>query len=170
MKEIDFRYDLLPLKNKLFRLALRITLDPVEAEDVTQDTLVRVWTKREELEQVTSLEAYCLTVCRNLSLDRKASKDRQVLSLDETADDPLDASPDPFEQIAHDEKMKRVHALFNQLPVKQREVLQLRDIEGKNVNETAQILGISPENVKVLLHRARTSIREQYLKIENYGL
>ena len=48
MKEIDFREDLLPLKNKLYRLALRITLDTAEAEDVTQDTLIRVWTKREE--------------------------------------------------------------------------------------------------------------------------
>ena len=57
MKEIDFREDLLPLKNKLYRLALRITLDTAEAEDVTQDTLIRVWTKREELGALNSLEA-----------------------------------------------------------------------------------------------------------------
>ena len=52
MKEIDFRYDLLPLKNKLYRLALRITLDTAEAEDVTEDTLIRLWEKREALAEV----------------------------------------------------------------------------------------------------------------------
>ena len=52
MKEIDFRYDLLPLKNKLFRLALRITMDTAEAEDVTEDTLIRLWEKRDALAAV----------------------------------------------------------------------------------------------------------------------
>ena len=94
MKEIDFREDLLPLKNKLYRLALRITLDTAEAEDVTQDTLIRVWTKREELGALNSLEAYCLTVCRNLALDRHDKKEAQNLSLDaayEAADRSLSA-------------------------------------------------------------------------------
>ena len=58
MKEIDFRHDLLPLKDKIFRLALRITLRADEAEDITEETLVRAWEKRGELAQVNSLEAY----------------------------------------------------------------------------------------------------------------
>ena len=49
MKTIDFRYDLLPLKDKVFRLALRITLNREEAEDITQDTLLKAWERREEL-------------------------------------------------------------------------------------------------------------------------
>ena len=48
MQEISFRNDILPLKDKLFRLALRITSDRAEAEDVVQETLIRVWNKREE--------------------------------------------------------------------------------------------------------------------------
>ena len=84
MQDIDFRYDLLPLKNKLFRLALRITLDSAEAEDVTSDTLIKVWNKREELRGVESIEAYCMTVCRNLALDRHEKKEAQTLSLELT--------------------------------------------------------------------------------------
>ena len=72
MRQIDFRYDLLPLKNRLFRLALRITLDHAEAEDIVEDTLLRVWSKRDELEEVENLEAFCLTICRNLALERSA--------------------------------------------------------------------------------------------------
>ena len=48
MQEISFRNDILPLKDKLFRLALRITSDRAEAEDVVQETLIRVWNKRDE--------------------------------------------------------------------------------------------------------------------------
>ena len=48
MKKVSFRNDVLPLKNELFRLALRITLNRVEAEDIVQDTLIKVWDRRFE--------------------------------------------------------------------------------------------------------------------------
>lgn len=69
MQEISFRNDILPLKDKLFRLALRITLDRAEAEDVVQDTMIRVWNKRDEWSQFESVEAYCLIVAKNLAID-----------------------------------------------------------------------------------------------------
>ncbi len=170
MKVIDFRYDLLPLKDKLFRLALRITLDTAEAEDVVQDTLLRVWNRRDELAGVQSLEAYCLTVCRNLALDRSQKREAANLSLDEAAADPPDSAPRADERLEHDERLRRVHELFNRLPLAQRTVMQLRDIEGKSYREVADIMGITEENVKVTLFRARQAIRKQYEKIENYGL
>lgn len=74
MQEISFRNDILPLKDKLFRLALRITLDRAEAEDVVQDTMIRVWNKRDEWSQFESVEAYCLTVAKNLAIDRSQKK------------------------------------------------------------------------------------------------
>ena len=49
---IDLRTDILPLKNKLFRLALRITLDHAEAEDVVQETIIKVWSRRDEWPQI----------------------------------------------------------------------------------------------------------------------
>ena len=70
MKEISFQNDILPLKDKLFRLALRILFNPQEAEDIVQDTLVKVWNKREEWKNIDSIEAYCMTICRNI--DRKS--------------------------------------------------------------------------------------------------
>ena len=170
MKEIDFRYDLLPLKNKLFRLALRITLDSAEAEDITQDTLIRVWTKRNELKEIDSLEGYCMTICRNLALDRHEKKEAQNLSLDETPMDTADNTMQPDEKLEQEEKLERVHKLFNSLPEKQRTALQLRDIEGRTYRETADVMGETEDNVKVLIFRARQAIRKQYEKIEKYGL
>ncbi len=170
MQDIDFRYDLLPLKNKLFRLALRVTLDSAEAEDVTSDTLIKVWNKREELKGVESIEAYCMTVCRNLALDRHEKKEAQNLSLEANEIDAADNSFTPDEQLERDEKLRKVHELFNQLPERQRTIMQLRDIEEKSYREIATIMGVSEEVVKVTLFRARQAIRKQYDKIENYGL
>ena len=77
MKEISFRNDVLPLKDKLFRLALRITLNREEAEDIVQDTLIKVWNSRDKWQQIDSIEAYSLTIARNLSLDRIKKMDNQ---------------------------------------------------------------------------------------------
>lgn len=170
MKDWDFRHDLLPLKDKIFRLAQRITLSRTEAEDITQETLVRVWGKRGELQEVESVEAYCLTVCRNLSIDRSAKKENRNLSLEEAACDPADGSRTADERMAHDERLMWVNRLFNRLPEKQRAVMQLRDIEGHSYREIAAILGLSEEQVKVNLFRARQWIRKEYEKIETYGL
>lgn len=170
MKDWDFRHDLLPLKDKIFRLAQRITLSREEAEDITQETLLRVWSKREELQGVESVEAYCLTVCRNLSIDRSEKKENRNLSLEEAACDPMDGSHNADERMARDERRVWVNRLFNRLPEKQRTVMQLRDIEGHSYRETAAIMGISEEQVKVNLFRARQWIRKEYEKIESYGL
>lgn len=169
MQRINFQTDILPLKNKLYRLALRITLNSAEAEDIVQETMIRVWEKQQELQQVESIEAYCLTVCRNLSLDKQALRESQNLELSESLHDTPGQSS-PHEELVIHEKMVIVKKLFDGLPVNQREVIQLRDIEGKSYREIASILGQTEEQVKVNLFRARQKIREQYKLIENYGL
>lgn len=170
MRPIDFRYDLLPLKDKLFRLALRITLDTAEAEDVTQDTLIRVWERREELAEVQSLEAYVLTVGRRLALDRSRKREAANLSLEATEADAPDNAPGADERMEQEERLRRVHLIFNSLPEQQRTALQLRDVEGRSYREVADIMGISEDNVKVTIFRARKAVKQQYDKFENYGL
>ena len=170
MKQIDFRHDLLPLKDKIYRMGLRITLNAQEAEDLTQDTLIRAWSKREELASVDSVEAFCITICRNLALDRMARKENANVSIEQTDTDAYDSARNPEERLMHDERLQRVHQLFNALPEKQRTAMQLRDIEGMTYEEAAHVMGISEEAFKVTLHRARKALKTQYEKIENYGL
>ena len=69
MRKVDFHNDVLPLKDKVFRLALRITMDRAEAEDITQETLVRVWERRDEWSAIENMEAWVLTIGRNMALD-----------------------------------------------------------------------------------------------------
>lgn len=161
MKEIDFQNDLLPLKNKLYRLAQRITLDSLEAEDVVEDTLVRVWERRKSLMDVENLEVYCLTICRNLALDRAERKDAQHAALDANFDAPADTTALPDAQLEADERLAWVRRTFETLPEKLRTALQLRDIDGHSYQEVATAMDISESDVKVTLHRARQALKEK---------
>ena len=70
MKKISFATDISPMKHTLYRLALRTTLSREEAEDIAQDTLIRVWNRRDSWDTIENIEAFALTVCRNMALDR----------------------------------------------------------------------------------------------------
>ena len=169
MQEISFRDDILPLKDKLFRLALRITFDRAEAEDVVQDTMIRVWNKREEWTQFGSIEAYCLTVAKNLAIDRSQKKEAQNVELTPEMEEESEISG-PYDQLVNNERMSIIHRLINELPEKQRLIMQLRDIEGESYKEIAKILNLTEEQEKVNLFRARQKVKQRYLEIDEYGL
>ena len=169
MQEISFRDDILPLKDKLFRLALRITFDRAEAEDVVQDTMIRVWNKREEWTQFGSIEAYCLTVAKNLAIDRSQKKEAQNVELTPEMEEESEISG-PYDQLVNNARMSIIHRLINELPEKQRLIMQLRDIEGESYKEIAKILNLTEEQVKVNLFRARQKVKQRYLEIDEYGL
>ena len=169
MQEISFRNDILPLKDKLFRLALRITLDRAEAEDVVQDTMIRVWNKRDEWSQFESVEAYCLIVAKNLAIDRSQKKETQNVEITPEMEEEPDSNS-PYDQLVHDEKMNIINRLVNELPEKQRLIMQLRDIEGESYKKNATLLNLTEEQVKVNHFRARQKVKQRYLEIDEYGL
>lgn len=169
MQKIDFRKDILPLKDKLFRLALRITFDRAEAEDIVQETMIRVWNKRDEWDELGSVEAYCLTVARNLAIDRSEKKDSQTMELTTEVEQTPDASS-PYDRLVNKERLKLVHRLVGELPEKQQLIMQLRDVEGKSYKEIAAALRLTEEQVKVNLFRARQKVKQKFIDIDNYGL
>ena len=171
MKKISFRNDVLPLKNELLRLALRITLNHAEAEDVVQETMIKVWNRRDHWDEIESIEAFCLTICRNISLDKVKKAENQNQSLNDEHDAPdRSYASNPEEQAEQRDKILLIRRLINTLPEKQRSVMQLRDFEGKSYKEIAEILAISEEQVKVNIFRARQTIKQRFLETENYGL
>ena len=169
MKKLSFRDDVLPLKDKIFRLALRITLSRAEAEDIVQDVLIKVWNRRDDLAEVDSIEAYSLTVCRDLSLDRLQRKENDNVNLDDAPPTEADDAP-PDLQMIRNERIDNIKRLIERLPIPQRAAMQLRDMEGKTYKEISAITGQTEEQVKVNIFRARQYIRKQIEKIENYGL
>lgn len=160
---ISFQHDILPLKNELYRLALRITLSREEAEDVVQETMIKVWNNRERWNDIDSIEAYCLTVCRNLALDALRKKENLHESIDEKMiQSPNFATHNLQDRIIQQERVQIVRKLVDALPEKQRSCMQLRDFEGKSYKEIATILNISEEQVKVNIFRARQAIKQRF--------
>lgn len=167
MKEVSFKTDILPLKDMLFRLAFRITLNREDAEDIVQETLIRLWneTKNQEVE---NLKAFAMTVCRNLSIDINERKERLNISLNEDIHEQADLSRLPDEEIETQERYGLLNSLINSLPEKQRTAIQLRDIEGRSYKEIAQVMDISESDVKVNIFRARQKIKEKLTKEKNH--
>ena len=172
MKKVSFQNDVLPLKNKLYRLALRITLNPADAEDVVQETMIKVWNRRQQWEQIESMEAFCMTICRNQSLD----KTRQTAGSEQSHDTAEHDAPDhshhanPEQQTIQQDRIRLVRQIIDALPEKQRTVMQLRDIEGKSYKEIAAIMDISEEQVKVNIFRARQTVKQRFLQSEDFGV
>ena len=134
-----------------------------------QDTMIRVWNKRDEWPNFESIEAYCLTVARNLAIDRSEKIDSQHMELTPETQELPDAL-NPYEQLAQSEQLGLIHRLLNELPEKQRLIMQLRDMEGKSYKEIAVVLSLTEEQVKVNLFRARQKVKQRFIDIEGYGL
>lgn len=165
-----FQNRVLPVKNKLFRFALRFLNNEEEAKDVVQEVFIRVWNGREQMNEVQNWEAWCMRITKNLSLDRIRSMTRkQTQPIEETYNVRNEALT-PHESTEAHESMVRINQLIAALPEKQRQVIHLRDIEGYSYNEICDIMEIDMNQVKVNLFRARNAVREKLLKINAYGL
>ncbi len=170
MKKVSFRNDILPMKNNLYRLALRITCNNAEAEDVVQDTLIKVWNRRERWDEIESMEAFCITICRNLALDKIKKMGNQHDSLDDNQQDRPSALNNPYEEMNQKDRIQLVRRIVDELPEKQRTCIQLRDFEGKSYKEVAEIMLISEDQVKINIFRGRQTIKQRFKELDDYGL
>lgn len=170
MKAISFRNDILPLKNVMYRLALRITLNNEDAEDVVQDALIKIWNRRDEWNRIDNMEAFCLTVCRNKALDKIKKAGNRNAPLEEESSQGHDQVENPYNRIIDRNRVEWVKRLISQLPEKQRSCMQLRDFEGMTYKEIAKTMEISEEQVKINIFRARQTIKKKYQETEEYGL
>ena len=168
MKKVSFQNDILPLQNKLYRLAVRITLNPEDAEDTVQETMMKVWNKRQQWEQIESMEAFCMTICRNIALDKTHRMTGSEQSLDADEHDTPDTNyhANPEQQTIEQDRIRLVRTIIDSLPEKQRSVIQLRDFEGKSYKEIAAIMDISEEQVKINIYRARQAVKQRFLETE----
>ena len=167
MTAAGFKERFLPLHPRLYRLAFSFMENSGDAEDVLQEAYIKLWTKRNDLASIENAEAFCVTLVRNLCIDRlrslKSSRDGQAneLDTDPTADSPEDNA------ISRDE-LSLVKKLIDRLPDNQRRVLRLYGIKEYSLKEIEEITGFSSVNVRVLLSRARKIIKEQFIEITSY--
>jgi RNA polymerase sigma-70 factor (ECF subfamily) len=153
---------------RLYRLARGILRNDAEAEDVVQETYVRAFTHLDSFRGDSSLATWLARIAMNEALGRLRGQ-RPAIELDSLAPGkleaqiiqfPLSATSDPEKTMAQRQIQQVVEHAIDELPEAFRLVFITRVVEGMNIEETAEILGLKPETVKTRLHRARAMLRE----------
>ncbi len=168
MKQQEFLHIISPFKDKIFRVAKRLLISIEEAEDATQEVLVRLWNKNDGLSKYSSVEALAMTMTKNYCLDQLKSKRASNLKL--VHNNYSDNATRVDKQIEDKDSWSWVEKIINDLPEQQKIIVQMRDIEEYEYNEIATVLDMNETAVRVALSRARKIIKEKLLEKHNYGI
>ncbi|MBU2946040.1 RNA polymerase sigma factor [Zobellia uliginosa] len=168
MQQADFLKIVGPFQDKLFRLAKRLLVSREEAEDATQEILLKLWAKNKSIEQYKSVEAFAMTMTKNFCLDRLKSKQAGNLKLVHTNYEEKGSLLQ--KKIEANDSVKWVQKIMEDLPEQQKMVLQLRDVEEYDYDEIANMLEMKPTAVRVALSRARKTVRDKLIKKHSYGI
>jgi RNA polymerase sigma-70 factor (ECF subfamily) len=136
------------VRNRLYARALHITADNASADDMVQDTLLKLWTLRDELDKYASPEALASVIVNRLSLNYvRDSKRDHYTNIDSIKDAAVD---DNEAEIA-----VSVDEILSRLPARQQQLLRMRHIDGLELDEMARLLQTSPGALRTALSRAR---------------
>jgi RNA polymerase sigma factor (sigma-70 family) len=164
MKQKFFNRLVLEFSDSLYRYVRRLISDDDTAQDIVQETFLKIWQQRKELKQINNLQAYCFTIARNKSLDwLKSAPVKQRLYVE------YENKKLNFSYSEEKEELKIVRKLIDELPENQRSIIHLREIEGREFSEIAEILDLDVGNVRVILSRTRKHLKEKVAQIYAYG-
>ncbi len=165
-----FTAEVVPMGRKLYRFALSYLKEEADAEDAVQEVMIKLWDRRHKLGEYRSLEAFAMTVTRNHCLDR--IRGRHTVSWEATPgmerQEVRERSPQ--EHLELSDHVQKVKEIMLDLPEQQREIIQLRDVEGYEFDEIAEITGMNINLIRVNLSRARKKIRETLINWNDYGM
>lgn len=168
MTNREFKDSVISLSDKLFRIAHRLLGDNDEAKDAVQDSIIKLWKTKSTLSKLKSIEAFSVTVTKNVCLDRLRARKYNTIDIEQAYD--LSDKKTPEQQSEITESVKQINSIIKLLPEQQRLIIQLRDIEGYAFEEIEKMTGISVNTIRVNLSRARKAVRDQLTKTYNYGL
>jgi RNA polymerase sigma-70 factor, ECF subfamily len=168
MDSKQFNSQILILSDKLFRLAKSMLRNVEASQDAVQDLSVKLWEKRDHLDEVENVPGFTMRAMRNLCLDII----RQHKDEDELPPEYEYVELNPHQQAEQKDMAHRIRGMIDNLPELQRTIIRMRDVEGMEISEIAYVTSISENAVTVNLSRARQKIREKIMqehkKVEEY--
>ena len=165
MTKEEFQKQVIPMGDKMYRIAFRLLGNTESAKDVLQELYLKLWEMRGELHKMTSIDAFACTVLKNKCLDKlRLQKDTVDVDILKTMGNNPEAA---FEQ---NEGVAEIRKLMQMLPDKQKIIMQMRDIDCCTFEEIALLVDTSVNNVRVQLCIARKWVKEELVKIYNYGI
>jgi RNA polymerase sigma-70 factor (ECF subfamily) len=168
MNQSEFLNLVMPVKDKLYRLAKRLLVSAEEAEDATQEVLMKLWDGKNKMGKYRSVEAFAMTMTKNFCLDRLKSKQSSNLKL--VHSNYADENTSLQKEVELKDSINWVERIMEELPEQQKMVLQLRDVEEYEFDEISEMLDLNPTTVRVTLSRARKAVKEKLLKKHSYGI
>ena len=169
MNEHEFLKITNPFRDKIFRVAKRLLVSIEEAEDATQEVLLKLWKHRQKMNGYNSPEAFAMTMTKNFCYDRLKSKQAQNLKI--VHSNYQDKSHSSLQkQVEARDSVDWVSSIIETLPEQQQIIVQLRDIEQYEFAEISKMLDMNETAIRVALSRARKTIREQLIKTHSYGI
>jgi len=155
------------MKDKLYRFAFSYLKHAEESEDIVQEVFIKVWNKRSSIQEIKNIDAWCMTLIKNMAIDRLRSS--KFNSTELKSNDHHDTHT-PYKHTETRDMFNKVHDVINSLSDKQKQVILLRDVEGYSYKEISDLTGMDQNLVKVSLFRARENVRKRILSKGNYGL
>lgn len=168
MTQSEFLEIVMPFKDKLYRLAKRLLISSEEAEDATQEILMKLWSTKKKMASYRNVEAFAMTMTKNFCLDRLKSKQAGNLKL--VHSNYSDGAASLQKEVEIRDSLSWVERIMDELPEQQRMILQLRDVEAYEYEEIEKLLDMKPTAVRVTLSRARKAVREKLLEKHRYGI
>ncbi len=169
MDSENFKRMVLPYGKKLFHFARILLKDDYLAQDAVQEVYIKLWHMRKELANIKNLDAFAMKITKNWCIDRIKSKKPVFVENYSTGLDTRTDEREPDKMLESDEKIKQLFVILDTLPEQHRMLIRLRDIDGYDFDQIAEITGLNEGTIRVTLSRARKKIREEIIKIENYG-
>ncbi|MGE0088559.1 MAG: RNA polymerase sigma factor [Bacteroidales bacterium] len=164
MDKEEFKKELLPLSEKMYRLSFRLLNDTELSKDCVQESFLKLWENRGKLKQLDSIQAFAFTIVRNISIDKL----RKVKRINEASKEMLNSTAESNYDFVESKGL--IQQLIKNLPQQQRLIIELRDIEGFSFEEIADTLNLSVNNIRANLSIARKKIKDEMTKIYSYGL
>lgn len=162
----EFQKQVYPLKNKLFRFAKRMLDHTEEAEDIVQEAFIKLWNRRDKLDEYRSVEALAMITVKNLCLDKIKARRFPVENI-ENHRQFIESMPEET-KTDYSDLIQGIHEAIKLLPEQQQMIIHLRDIEGYEFEEIAEIVEMNENAIRVALSRARKRIREMLTKTKIY--
>jgi RNA polymerase sigma-70 factor (ECF subfamily) len=167
MKQKEFLDTVLPIKDRLYRIAKRYLVSGDEAEDAVQEVYLKLWKNKASIKKYRSPEAFAITMTKNYCLDRLKSKQASNLKI---VHNNFENKQSLERQVEVQDKVSILFKMMETLPEQQKLILHLRDVEQFEFAEIAKMTNSNETAVRVALSRARKKMKELLIKQYNYGI
>ena len=157
MTSTEFEEKYVCLAPRLYQVAMSLVQNQQDAEDVVQETFVKLWREADRLEQMQNAQGYILRMLRNACVDQLRLRHDETELHARLEESIADAQPPPMSDAK-----ERVHAILRSFPQRTQRIITMRHVAECSIDEICEAVGETPSNVRQILSRTRKKMIEMF--------